>query len=115
MESVAAPYDRAHQSGGFQVGLALNGRKVAGIILKVNMAIRRWWNSRSEETYWLEITDRPDVGADLKAPQTKDDGREFWGYSLIKEVEAGDVIFHFDLRREAIVSLVARSGWLLGR
>ena len=68
------------------------------------MAIRRWWDHRVGEVYWLEITDRADIGANLMAPQSNDSGADYWGYSLIREVDAGDVIFHYDLNREAIVS-----------
>ena len=28
-------------------------------------AIRPWWAGRSDEFLWMEITDRPDIGADL--------------------------------------------------
>ena len=31
-----------------------------------------WWDNNPEERYWIEITKRPDIGADLKAPQFDD-------------------------------------------
>lgn len=68
------------------------------------MALNRWWKSRAGEKYWLEVTRRPDLGADLKAPQNNEHGREFWSYSLVKEVEAGDVVFHYDGVAQAIVA-----------
>lgn len=34
--------------------------------------MHRWWDSDSTERFWLEITDRPDLGVDLRAPQTRD-------------------------------------------
>src|SRR5712691_225820 len=54
-----------------------------------------WWGGGPEERYWCEITDRHDIGADLKCPQTNETGAEYWSYSLIREVRAGDVVFHY--------------------
>ena len=34
-----------------------------------------WWSQDPREVYWLEITDRLDLGIDLKAPQADDYGR----------------------------------------
>ncbi len=42
------------------------------------MPINRWWNKAQGETYWLEITGREDIGADLNAPQLDDEGSEYW-------------------------------------
>ena len=69
----------------------------------MSVDINRWWANDPAERFWLEITDRDDIGADLHIPQTGDDGTEFWGYSLIKEVNPGDVIFHWDKRDGGIV------------
>jgi hypothetical protein len=57
--------------------------------------LNRWWRDDPAETFWLEITDRPNLGDDLNAPQRRDDGREFWGYSLINEIANGDIVFHY--------------------
>lgn len=65
--------------------------------------MNRWWADDSNEIFWLEITDRPDIGVDLKAPQRKSDGGEFWGYSLIREINDGDVIFHYSKPAGAVV------------
>ena len=35
-----------------------------------------WWGDDSQERYWLEITDRPDIGAELHDPATRRDGRD---------------------------------------
>lgn len=67
------------------------------------MKLNRWWLSRPGERYWLEITDRENLSADLNAPQTKDNGQEFWGYSLIKEVQPGNTVFHYWTPRRGIV------------
>jgi hypothetical protein len=70
-------------------------------------AMARWWDGNPEERYWLEATDRPDIGADLKAPETDDSGRENWRYSLFKETQVGDVVLHYDKRVDGIL------GWSL--
>ena len=36
------------------------------------MELHRWWEQDPKERYWLEVTDRRDLGADLNAPQTND-------------------------------------------
>jgi hypothetical protein len=46
----------------------------------------RWWDGRPEERYWVEITDRADLGVDLAAPQLNEDGRPNWSYDLVREV-----------------------------
>jgi hypothetical protein len=58
--------------------------------------VNRWWVDRPEEHYFLETTDRPDIGVDLKAPQATDSGNEnHQAYVLIKEVRAGNVVLHY--------------------
>lgn len=54
-----------------------------------------WWTDKSDEVYWCEITDRSDLGADLKCPQTNERGQEYWSYSLIQHVWPGDIVFHY--------------------
>lgn len=61
----------------------------------------RWWDGNHEERYWLEATDRSDIGADRRAPEVDDGGRENWRYSLFKETQVGDVALHYDKREEA--------------
>ena len=41
------------------------------------MAEEYWWELQEDEIYWLEITDREDIGANLLAPQTNQKGRDF--------------------------------------
>lgn len=38
----------------------------------------RWWHSVTGEIYWLETTDRGDLGVDLNAPQLNENGRPYW-------------------------------------
>lgn len=59
------------------------------------MEFNRWWDNDPSERYWLEITDRKNLGIDLRAPQSGQDGRAKWQYSLINEVEPGDIVFHY--------------------
>jgi hypothetical protein len=54
-----------------------------------------WWSGAGDERYWCEITDRPDLGADLKCPQVNERGDEYWSYSLIRQVAPGDIVFHY--------------------
>src|ERR1039458_3204792 len=63
-----------------------------------------WWAGSPEERFWLEITDRPDLGVDLKAPQLGDNGSEYWSYSLVTEVQDGDIVFHYHKPASAIVA-----------
>jgi hypothetical protein len=60
------------------------------------MPVNRWWADNPDERYFLETTDRPDIGVDLKAPQATDKGQtSHQSYVLIKEVRPGDVIIHY--------------------
>jgi hypothetical protein len=45
----------------------------------------RWWQNKPSERYWLEATDREDIGADLKAPNADASGRGNWRYTLFRE------------------------------
>src|SRR5579872_1935646 len=66
--------------------------------------VHKWWDDHPDEKFWLEITDRPDLGVDLKAPQTDDNGHEYWSYSLVTEVKDGDIVFHYHKPKAAIVA-----------
>jgi hypothetical protein len=68
------------------------------------VAINRWWQTDPSERYWLETTDRTDLGVDLNAPQADDSGRERWSYALICEIEEGDVVFHYHAPERAVVA-----------
>ncbi len=72
-----------------------------------------WWDGRSNERYWCEVTDRADVGSDLKAPQKNEADADYWSYSLIEEVVPGDVVFHYSTRDKAFSGLW-NIGLLLG-
>jgi hypothetical protein len=57
--------------------------------------IHEWWTADPRERYWMEITDRPDLGANLHAPQRDDAGSEYWSYALVTSVRPGDVVLHW--------------------
>ena len=63
-----------------------------------------WWREDPSETYWLEITDRPDIGVDLHAPQRDASGNSTPGYSLMWWVATDDVVFHYDRNQRAITA-----------
>jgi hypothetical protein len=73
-------------------------------------SIHNWWAKKSSEMFWLEVTGRLDIGVNLKAPQTNEHGDDFWGYSLLKYVHQGDVIFHYDRNKQAIVAQSIATG-----
>jgi hypothetical protein len=57
--------------------------------------INDWWADNLGERYWLEITDRDDLGTDLNAPKVDDAGNPYWSYNLVRYVRSGDVVFHW--------------------
>lgn len=46
----------------------------------------RWWSGDTNEMFWLEITDRDDLGVDLNAPTESERGRGYWSYAFVREV-----------------------------
>jgi hypothetical protein len=69
-----------------------------------------WWDAKPEERYWVEITYRPDLGADLRCPQTDEEGDDYWSYSLINAIEPGDIVFHYSGRSRAFVGASVAGG-----
>lgn len=77
------------------------------------MAINNWWEGDPTERYWMEITDRSDLGVDLRAPKLDGSGKEFWSYTLTTFVRPGDRVFHWhknSLNEPAIVGWSTASG-----
>jgi hypothetical protein len=72
--------------------------------------LARWWAGHADERYWMEVTGRGDVGADLHAPQRDDAGHENWTYALVREVADGDVVFHYEKSKTAITSWSIATG-----
>lgn len=69
----------------------------------------RWWDGDPRERFWVEATDRPDIGANLKAPLKNVSGED-WRYGLFREAAVGDVVFHYDTNSRAITSVSRISG-----
>src|SRR5690242_6268596 len=72
------------------------------------MGLNLWWSDRPNERFWMEITDREDVGVDLLAPQYDGVGREQWSYTLVTETRPGDVVLHWHKTKLGQPALV---GW----
>lgn len=67
------------------------------------MATNAWWEDDPTEIYWMEITDRSDIGGELWAPQLKADGNHESSYDLVAYVQPGDRVFHWSKAERAIV------------
>jgi hypothetical protein len=62
------------------------------------MPINRWWDGRPDEIFWLESTGRDDLGVDLNAPQSGEEGQDVWSYTLVTYVSEGDIVVHYRVR-----------------
>ena len=58
----------------------------------------------------MEITDRRDIGADLKCPQRHEGGGTQQSYSLIRAIWPGDVVFHYSTRSRAVIGASVAGG-----
>jgi len=54
-----------------------------------------WWEGNPSENLWVEITDRNDLGSNIKAPVSAQKGKKTSGYELPKYVREGDVVLHW--------------------
>jgi hypothetical protein len=72
--------------------------------------VNEWWASDPQQRFWLEITDRRDIGVDLHCPQRDADGNRTPGYSLIWWVQIDDIIFHYDRNAHAITAWSRAAG-----
>jgi hypothetical protein len=57
--------------------------------------MNQWWSSNPDQRYWVEITDRPDLGKNIIAPQRAKAEKSTPGYDLLNYVAEGDLIFHW--------------------
>ncbi|WP_041450559.1 hypothetical protein [Anaeromyxobacter dehalogenans] len=89
------------------VGGAVDARRSGTLVI-----MGYWWetNAAAGERFWCEITDRPDVGADLKCPQTNESGKPYWSYSFIGSVAPGDVVFHYSTNSRSFVGASVAGG-----
>jgi hypothetical protein len=78
--------------------------------LNQGRSINAWWSADPRQRFWLEITDRQDVGIDLHCPQRGSHGKRSSGFSLIWWVSPGDVVFHYSLAEDGITSWSRAAG-----
>lgn len=69
-----------------------------------------WWDDDPFERYWLEITDRDDIGGDLWAPLEHRSGGLTASYQLVPEVKVGDTVVHYDSGSRRIVGTSRAAG-----
>lgn len=62
------------------------------------MSLNTWWVAEPEQRYWMEITDREDLGGPLLSPKLS---RLTWGYDLVSQVQPGDRVLHWSTRGHA--------------
>ena len=65
-----------------------------------------WWGSSLEEKFWVESTDRTDIGRNLLAPISTHAGQK-----LVAFVEDGDVVFHYYQPTKSIVAFSVAKGF----
>jgi hypothetical protein len=65
-----------------------------------------WWQGSLEEKFWLESTDRPDLGRNLVAPISSHAGQK-----LVAFVEDGDIVFHYYQPTKSIVAFSVAKGY----
>ncbi len=65
-----------------------------------------WWESSLEEKFWMESTDRTDIGRNLLAPISTHAGQK-----LVAFVEDGDVVFHYYQPTKSIVAFSVAKGF----
>jgi len=70
-------------------------------------AIAAWWDGDADERYWMEITDRPDIGTDLHCPQRDTGEHANPGYSTILLVRNGDIRLPLRPKRPGRYGVVA--------
>jgi hypothetical protein len=69
----------------------------------------RWWDADLREAFWLEITDRDDLGVDLHAPAASEEGGDYWSYAFVREVREGDVVLHYRARPTGAITHWSRA------
>jgi predicted HNH restriction endonuclease/predicted RNA-binding protein with PUA-like domain len=62
--------------------------------------MHEWWAQWPDQKFWLEATDREDIGSDLRAPEFDESGKENWRYTLFKATKSGDIVLHYDSRTQ---------------
>ena len=65
-----------------------------------------WWEASLEEIFWVESTDRTDIGRNLLAPISTHAGQK-----LVAFVKDGDIIFHYYHPTKSIVAFSVAKGF----
>lgn len=78
--------------------------------MEYHRRVTRWWSGDPTESYWCEITDRDDIGGDLKCPQRRENGAVDWSYSLVTEIVPADIVFHYSTAAAAFVGASVAGG-----
>jgi hypothetical protein len=68
--------------------------------------LNEWWRDDPAECYWLEITDRDDLGANVQALQRDGSGRENWSYALVTALRPGDIVLHWHKTQRQVPGIV---------
>lgn len=63
------------------------------------MPVNTWWYDDPAERFFMETTDRSDLGVDLHAPQADDAGHAHVAYALVPCVRHDDVVVHYQKPR----------------
>ena len=66
--------------------------------------INAWWERMPGERYWLDVTGRCGRNQVLVTPRGEGKDSTSWTRRLITYVKGGDLVFHYDPSREAIVA-----------
>jgi hypothetical protein len=67
------------------------------------MAINDWWADIPSECYWMETTERPDIGVDLHGDMPAPGSRPIPGRELMSYTRPGDVVLHWDMKSKRLV------------
>lgn len=62
-----------------------------------------WWETDPKERFWLEVTNRRDIGKSLQAPLEDSSGDPHPGQVLFQHCSIGDIVFHYDTNLHQIV------------
>ena len=62
--------------------------------------MHEWWDKWPDQKFWLEATDREDIGADLRAPELDESGKDNWRYTLFKATKPDNIVLHYNSRTE---------------
>lgn len=57
--------------------------------------MNEWWTDDPDQRYWLEITDRYDLGGDLLAPKESPNKKPVWSYTTVALTNPGDIVLHW--------------------